>query len=74
MLEEAVDFVRRSMRTKTIVDRDGHRADKDEYPIVAVREVILNALIHRDYSILTENTPSFQNRNLLSNAASSRSG
>ena len=57
MLEEAVDFVRRSMRTKTIVDRDGHRADKDEYPIVAVREVILNALIHRDYSILTENTP-----------------
>ena len=57
MLEEAVDYVRRSMRTKTIVDRDGHRADKDEYPIVAVREVILNALIHRDYSILTENTP-----------------
>ena len=57
MLEDAVDFVRRSMRTKTIVDRDGHRADRDEYPIVAVREVILNALIHRDYSMLTENTP-----------------
>ena len=57
MLEEAVDFVRRNMRTKTIVDENGHRADKDEYPIIAVREAILNALVHRDYSILTENTP-----------------
>lgn len=57
MLEEAVDFVRKSMRTKTIVDGNGRRADKDEYPIVAVREAILNALIHRDYSMLTENTP-----------------
>ncbi len=57
MLEEAVDFVRRNMRTKTIVDENGHRADKDEYPIIAVREAILNALVHRDYSMLTENTP-----------------
>lgn len=57
MLEEAVDFVRRNMRTKTIVDENGRRADKEEYPIVAVREVILNALMHRDYSMLTENTP-----------------
>lgn len=57
MLEEAVDFVRKNMRTKTIVNQDGHRADKDEYPIVAVREAILNALVHRDYSMFTENTP-----------------
>ena len=57
MLEEAVDFVRRNMKTKTIIDENGRRADKDEYPIVAVREAILNALVHRDYSMLTENTP-----------------
>lgn len=57
MLDEAVEFVRKNMRTKTIVDDNGKRADKDEYPIVAVREAILNALIHRDYSALTENTP-----------------
>ena len=57
MLEEAVDFVRRNMRTKTIVDENGHRADKDEYPIIAVREAILNALVHRDYSALSESTP-----------------
>ena len=57
MLEDAVEFVRKNMRTKTMIGEDGKRADKEEYPIVAVREAILNALIHRDYSILTENTP-----------------
>lgn len=57
MLEEAVEFVRKNSRTKTIIDNNGHRADKPEYPIKAVREAILNALIHRDYSIHTENVP-----------------
>ena len=57
MLDEAVDFVRKNMRIKTIVDGSGKRSDKSEYPIVAVREAVLNALIHRDYSMLTENTP-----------------
>lgn len=57
MLEEAVEFVRKNSRTKTIIDENGHRADKPEYPIKAVREAILNALVHRDYSIHTENVP-----------------
>ncbi len=57
MLEEAVEFVRKNSRTKTIIDDNGHRADKPEYPIRAVREAILNALVHRDYSTHTENIP-----------------
>lgn len=57
MLEEAVEFVRKNSRIKTIIDENGHRADKPEYPVKAVREAILNALVHRDYSIHTENTP-----------------
>ncbi len=57
MLEEAVTFVRKNSRTKTIIDDNGRRADKTEYPMKAVREAILNALVHRDYSIHTENTP-----------------
>lgn len=57
MLEEAVEFVRRNSRTKTIINDNGQRVDKTEYPIKAVREAILNALVHRDYSIHTENIP-----------------
>ena len=57
MLEEAVEFVRKNSRTKTIIDDNGKRKDKPEYLIKAVREVILNALVHRDYSLHTENTP-----------------
>ncbi|WP_249029064.1 ATP-binding protein [Tannockella kyphosi] len=57
MLEEAVAFVKRNMREKTIIDDEGKRHDKPEYPIKAVREAILNALMHRDYSIHTEGAP-----------------
>lgn len=57
MLDAAVDFVRRNSRTKTIISEEGQRIDKPEYPIIAVREAILNALIHRDYSVHTENVP-----------------
>lgn len=58
MLDGALNFVRRNMRTKTIIDSTtGKRTDKTEYPIVAVRELIINALVHRDYSIYTDFTP-----------------
>ena len=57
MLEDAVSFVVRNMKRKIIIGSDGKRADKTQYPIAAVREAVLNALIHRDYSIHTENSP-----------------
>lgn len=58
MLEEAMVFCKRNMKIKTIIDSEtGKRNDRTEYPINAVREAILNALIHRDYSIHTEGTP-----------------
>ncbi len=57
MLQGAVDFVKRNSRVKTVIDENGERSDKPEFPIKAVREVILNALLHRDYSIHTEGTP-----------------
>ena len=57
MLDSAVDFVRRNSRNITIIDSNGRRIDKPEYPVKAVREAILNALVHRDYSSYTENIP-----------------
>ena len=58
MVEEALNFCRRNMKVKTIIDKDtGLRRDRTEYPIDALREAILNAVIHRDYSIHTEGTP-----------------
>lgn len=56
MLEEALTFCKRNMKTKTIID-NGIRNDKTEYPLNAIREAIINALIHRDYSVHTEGTP-----------------
>ena len=58
MLDSALQFVKRNMKVKTIIDPDtGKRADKTDYPIIAVRELIINALVHRDYSIHTDTTP-----------------
>lgn len=58
MLEEAMVFCKRNMKIKTIIDSEtGKRNDRTEYPINAVREAILNALIHRDYSVHTEGIP-----------------
>ena len=58
MLERAVNFVLKNMKHKTIVDENtAKRTDKWDYPPIAVREAILNALIHRDYSIHTEAMP-----------------
>ncbi|MBO5034597.1 MAG: putative DNA binding domain-containing protein [Oscillospiraceae bacterium] len=58
MLEGALAFVRKNTRTKTIIDPEtGKRADREDYPLTAVREAILNALIHRDYSLHTEGMP-----------------
>ena len=57
MLEGTLAFIRRNTRTSTVIDEGGKRADRPEYPVVAVREIVLNALIHRDYSIHTDNSP-----------------
>ena len=58
MLSGALIFVRKNMKVKTIIDPEtGMRNDRTEYPVIAIRELVLNALIHRDYSIHTESAP-----------------
>ncbi|MCK9548057.1 MAG: hypothetical protein M0Q37_06050 [Sphaerochaeta sp.] len=57
MLDGSMNFVERNMRVRTVIDEKGRRADEGEFPLKAVREIVLNALVHRDYSIHTEGTP-----------------
>ena len=58
VLEGALRFVRTNMKVGTKIDATtGMHIDQPEYPIMAVREAILNALVHRDYSMYTEGTP-----------------
>ena len=55
MLNGTMNFLRRNMKTSVIIDSDGRRTDRTEYPLEALREAVANALIHRDYSTQTEN-------------------
>ncbi|MCL2102203.1 MAG: hypothetical protein FWH22_10890, partial [Fibromonadales bacterium] len=58
MLNAAIAFVRRNMKIATVIDgKTAKRADKEEFPLVAVREIVLNALVHRDYSNYTNSSP-----------------
>lgn len=55
MLNGTMNFLRRNMKTSVIIDSNGKRNDRTEYPLEALREAVANALIHRDYSTQTEN-------------------
>lgn len=58
MIDGALSFVRKNLRVKTIINPEtAKRQDLIEYPITAIREILLNALVHRDYSIHTEGMP-----------------
>lgn len=58
MVKEAIAFCVRNMKVRTVIDRKtGERKDLNEYPIAAIREAVLNAVIHRDYSFYTEGMP-----------------
>ena len=55
MIAGAMNFLTRNMKTSVIIDSNGQRINRTEYPLEALREAIANALIHRDYSTQTEN-------------------
>lgn len=50
ILEQAMQWARANFRTKTVETVGGDLVDDTEYPLVAFRELVANALVHRDYS------------------------
>jgi predicted HTH transcriptional regulator len=49
-LEEAIHFVEKNIRIGAVFGRM-ERIDVPEYPLIAIREALINAIIHADYSI-----------------------
>ncbi|WP_081961856.1 ATP-binding protein [Bifidobacterium actinocoloniiforme] len=56
MIEGAMAVVRRNSKTTTRI-RDGVRIDLPQYPETAVREILTNALMHRDYGPYCNGSP-----------------
>lgn len=50
LVEQAEDFTRRNIGVKAYLNL-GRRVEKRDYPLDVIREVIVNALVHRDYTI-----------------------
>ena len=51
VIGQAMDFVRRNIEIEASIDSGGRRVERWDYPIEAVREAIVNAVAHRDYTI-----------------------
>ncbi len=52
VIERTLDFVRRNTCVEAWIDSGGRRQERWEYPLEAVREAIVNAIAHRDYTIV----------------------
>ncbi len=51
VIEQALDFVRRNTTMAAWIDEGGRRQERWDYPSEAVREAVVNAIAHRDYTI-----------------------
>jgi ATP-dependent DNA helicase RecG len=49
-LEQAMTWARENLRTRKVETEGGDLVDDTEFPLVALRELVANALVHRDYS------------------------
>ena len=52
VIEQALDFVRRNTTVSAQIEDGGRRQERWDYPLEAVREALVNAIAHRDYTIV----------------------
>lgn len=55
MLDAVIAAARRNMRSASIIQGSG-REDRYDYPTEVIRELVVNAMLHRDYSPLAQGT------------------
>ena len=52
LVEQAIDFVRRNTTVEARLDEKGRRRERRmDYPLEVIRETVVNAVAHRDYSL-----------------------
>ena len=52
-IEETMDFVRKNTNVKFVMTGKPEREEVWDYPLEAVREAVINAVCHRDYTIMS---------------------
>jgi len=52
-VEDAIAFVKRNTKVSSDIETEGvKRKDRSEYPVAVIREAVVNAVVHRNYSIV----------------------
>lgn len=51
VIEQALDFIRRNTEVRAWIAEGGQRQERWDYPLEAVREALVNSVVHRDYTI-----------------------
>lgn len=51
VIEQTLEFIRRNIEVAAQVDEGGQRQERWEYPLETMREAVVNAVAHRDYTI-----------------------
>ncbi len=51
LVEQALAFVRRNTAVQAVLEDGARRIERHDYPDEVVREVVVNALVHRDYML-----------------------
>jgi ATP-dependent DNA helicase RecG len=48
-IEQTLDFVRKHINKRVIITGEARNTQKWQYPMEAIREIVINMIIHRDY-------------------------
>ena len=49
-VEEVIAFIRKHINKAYIITGNPHREERWEYPMSSLREIVINAIVHRDYT------------------------